>query len=144
MHYSIYDRLDRDLNQTKLSLNGIESNKLKCAKPELKIGFSEMVLCPFCLNWSEFAKFPKKKGFYSCPSCKNQMIFNTLFKIRKMGISEFAKWVFDYRLTGFFKKIPDFYKWNQNLIELGLSDDFWKQYHKLRDGYNYVCNKEEM
>lgn len=129
--YQISDKLDRDLNQTKLSSSGCVSNIAKYAKKDLQINFNEMVLCPFCLEWSEWHLFKRTKGFYECIHCHNHMTFKTAYNIRKMNPREFAKWVFDYRMNGFFSKI-NFQKWNNNLYEYGLSFEFWQEYKKLR------------
>jgi hypothetical protein len=48
-----------------------------------------------------------------------------------MNPKQFAKWVFEYRLSGFFSKI-NFKEWNQKLWELGVSQEFWEEYKLLR------------
>jgi hypothetical protein len=56
---------------------------------------------------------------------------NTLYFLSQMNISEFAQWVYNYRLNGFFDKI-DFANWNKQLKLNGISTEFWEEYRKYK------------
>lgn len=131
MDYKTTDKAERDKKQTILSLNGCSPNPHKYAIKEDESDLDTIVLCPFCLNSNPLWKFDKIFGLRTCPFCKNRMRQETLTK--NMSIEEFAKWVFDYRLSGFFGKIyPDFKTWNEKLYLLGMSHSFWEKYKQLR------------
>lgn len=131
--YKLRDNLFYDKNQTKLTNTGCTPNTFRFAEKVISIKYNENLICPFCLNIEIFGHFIKKrKNIFECPHCKNQMLKKTLDKIRKMNMSEFAKWVDDYSLSGFFSKI-NFESWNQKLYNLGLSYDFWEEYKRLKE-----------
>jgi hypothetical protein len=64
------------------------------------------------------------------------MKLKTLLFIQSCSNEEYAKWVFDYRLCGFFHKIKSgnnsFEKWNKKMKELGISYEFWEKYKQLK------------
>jgi hypothetical protein len=96
-------------------------------------------ICPFCLEESN--KFTiESHGLIKCSNCKVEMKIKTLLFVKDCSNSEYARWVFEYRLSGFFSKI-NFEKWNKKLKELGISYEFWETYKKLR-GDNLEDNKE--
>jgi len=64
------------------------------------------------------------------------MVLKTLDTIRKMEVKEFAFWVYEYRLNGFFKKI-DFKQWTQQLYLMGISKQFWEHYRNFK-GINII------
>jgi len=132
MSFKIAEKMDYDRKQTKLDAEGYKPNKAKYAKDFYEFDFNKKYLCPFCLELNEGYKFNSNHGYFRCPNCKNQMMLKTLNNILSMSNTEFAKWVFDYRLNGFWDKIPDFEKWNNNLYILGISREFWEEYKKLR------------
>ena len=121
-----------DKEQTQLDKNGCIPNPYKNAqKTYATFDFSKKVLCPFCLEYNEMFRFIKKRGFFICPVCGNDMMFRTL--VKEMDIPDFARWVFEYRLSGFFQKVyPSFKEWNNKLWNLGIAKEFWENYKKLR------------
>jgi len=91
--------------------------------------------CPFCLFYGRIEQFEFKtpKGNISkrleCPDCKNMMLRRTLEQ--KMNAEQYAEWVFDYRLSGFWQKC-NFKVWKERLYKLGLSHKFWEKYKLLK------------
>jgi hypothetical protein len=71
------------------------------------------------------------KALVECPNCKNKMRGNTLYFISQMSVPEFAQWVYNYRLNGFFDKI-DFDQWNKQLKLNGIVTEFWDSYRKYK------------
>jgi predicted metal-binding protein len=107
------------------------------------------VSCVFCLYTTNLQKFFKidAKGrtiaLVTCPECHNKMQLQTL--IKDMSIQEYAKFVYGYRLSGFWKKCP-FALFNQRLREIGASSEFWLEYKKLKGEYpeqNYSQEENE-
>jgi hypothetical protein len=133
MNYKTSEKLRYD-KQQMVFLNGrISENKNAYAIKALIINFNEKVLCPFCLNFELFSLFSKKGNLYTCPKCENKVMLKTLYNVRKMTAQDFAKWVFEYRLSGFFDKI-NFQEWNKKLFDVcfGFGFDFWEEYKKLK------------
>jgi transposase-like protein len=122
---------ETDKQQTKFVNGQIETNKSRVMIEKSKIDFSVKVLCPFCLNVNTLDKFKKDRAWYKCPKCNSLLIAKTCVSIIKMNPKQFAKWVFEYRLSGFFSKIK-FKEWTQKLYELGVSQEFWEEYKLLR------------
>jgi hypothetical protein len=128
----------QDKLQTILTENGIAPNPHKYAKiffiDKVKDSF---IFCPFCLKASQYSNYKIVTGFYECPFCKNKMSEKTLdmafdvFTSGNLTPIDFAKWVYGYRLNGFFKKI-DFTEWSKKLKELEIALEFWDEYHKLK------------
>ena len=93
------------------------------------------VSCVFCLYTTKLQKFFKTdaKGrtiaLVECPECHNKMRLKTL--LTDMTPQEYAKFVYGYRLSGFWQKCP-FAKFNQRLMALGVSREFWNEYKKLK------------
>lgn len=105
------------------------------------INESNYYLCPFCLEVSN-KYIIESHALIKCPNCNNQMKLKTLLFIKDCSNIEFAKWVFDYRLSGFFKKI-NFEKWSKKLKELGMSLEFWEEYKKLKCDNQEDNNKDK-
>jgi hypothetical protein len=104
------------------------------------INKSNSWICPFCLETSN--KFTiESHGLIKCPNCSNEMRVKTVLFIKDCSNKEYAEWVFNYRLSGFFKKI-NFEKWIKKLKELGISYDFWDEYKRLKGDYQQE-EKEE-
>jgi transposase-like protein len=131
MKYEQLWNSETDKQQTKFVNGEIETNKSRVMIEKSKIDFSVKVLCPFCLNVNTLDKFQKDRAWYKCPDCNQLLTVKTCVSIIKMNPKQFAKWVFEYRLSGFFGKI-DFKKWNTKLWELGVSKEFWEEYKLLR------------
>ena len=94
---------------------------------------SNFWICPFCLETSN--KFIiENKGLIKCPNCSNFMRLKTLLFVKDCTNKEYAKWVYEYRLSGFFKKI-NFEQWTKKLKELGIAYEFWEEYKKLKGFY---------
>lgn len=130
---ALYDKL-----QFRLGKNGITPNTFKYARKEVKdLIKNNRLLCPFCLEIFHLSDFIYINSLYKCKNCNNRITGKTLeivFKLlccEKPDIEGFAKWVYGYRLNGFFQKI-NFEKWNKNLHFLGFSYEFWDYYKKLK------------
>lgn len=126
---AFYDKL-----QTKLGSEGITPNNFKFAyvpvKDELQ---GKTLFCPFCLTSTKFENFKYVKGeLLECQVCKNRMRGKTLAYLSKIGMSEFAKWVYDYRINGFWEKVGDYKQWYKKLKILGLYDSFNENYKRIK------------
>jgi hypothetical protein len=137
-------QLEYDKKQTQFALDGeliINQKVIDDNTPiEALINSSNFWICPFCLETSN--KFIiENKGLIKCPNCSNLMKLKTLLFVKDCSNEEYAKWVFNYRLSGFFKKI-NFEKWISKMKELGMSYEFWEEYKKLK-GDNEKEEKEE-
>jgi len=92
-------------------------------------------MCPFCLHTDYLKAFmiPKKKGWSvrmaQCPECGNKMRMKTL--LAEWTPEQFAEWVYNYRLSGFWGKCP-FEKFNKRLKDIGWSERFWRRYKELK------------
>jgi hypothetical protein len=130
--YKIAEKMRYDKEQTQLTKKGCKSNPNNYAEKQYyDINFNKVVLCPFCLNYNELFKFIKNRGFFKCPNCLNDMILITL--IKEMSIEEFARWVYGYRLSGFWQKVyPNAKAWFKKLYDLGISKEFWNMYNRLK------------
>lgn len=134
-----FERAKYDKLQTKLNVNGTTPNDFKFAKiPLADILKEKATLCPFCLHQNFITHFIYNQGFYQCVFCKNKMTEKTILNMiqwftecNSPNIKEFAKWVYNYRLSGFFQKIQ-FKEWNEALKDLGLSYDFWGYYNQFK------------
>ena len=125
MKYEQLWNSETDKQQTKFVNGHIEANKSSVMLKKPIIDFNTRVLCPFCLNDDTLDKFRKDRAWFECPKCKNLLTLKTCANIIKMNPKQFAKWVFEYRLSGFFGKI-NFKEWNTKLWELGVSQEFWE------------------
>jgi hypothetical protein len=99
------------------------------------INESNYWICPFCLETSN--KFIiENKGLIKCPNCLISMKMKTLLFIKDCSNKEYARWVYEYRLSGFFFKLKSgnnsFEKWNKKMKELGFSYEFWEEYKRLK------------
>lgn len=115
-----------DIRQIKLVPNG--STNLE----ETLIALNEKFFCPFCLhldNYNKFIKSDKRIDLIVCPRCKIEMMKSTL--TNEMTVEEFARWVFDYALKGFWKKC-DFEYFNWRLKQLEIAQRFWDKYKALK------------
>jgi len=59
------------------------------------------------------------------------MRVKTILYIQECSNQEYARWVYEYRLSGFFKKI-NFDLWAKKLKDLGIAYEFWEEYKKLK------------
>jgi uncharacterized CHY-type Zn-finger protein len=131
MKYEQQIRTQEDKYQTVFQNGQIIQNKSFLIINNPTIDFTKKVLCPFCLNVNTLDKFKKDRAWYICPNCKQLLTVKTCVSIMKMNPKQFALWVFNYRLSGFFGKIK-FKEWTQKLYELGVSQEFWEEYKSLR------------
>lgn len=96
-----------------------------------------MTTCPFCLGYSRLRAFLQstKKGFNrkagKCPLCGKGANLDTLIKMETWTAEEYAKFVFDYRSSGFWQKI-NFSQWKDRLKIMGWTQIFWDAYKQLR------------
>jgi hypothetical protein len=99
------------------------------------INESKFYFCPFCLERTN-KYIIKNKALIECPNCLVNFKLKTLLFIQDCTNEEYAKWVFDYRLSGFFFKLKSgnnsFDKWNKKMKELGIYYKFWEEYKKLK------------
>jgi len=104
------------------------------------VNFNELVMCPFCLFQGKLSQFliSTKKGISQgkaqCPECHNGMLMKSLWS--DMNAKEYAKWVYGYSKSGFWKKCP-FNTWKARLKKVGWSYDFWNTYKGLK-GTDYA------
>lgn len=93
--------------------------------------------CPFCLSYHRLRAFliSTKKGFDrgtgKCPSCGLKMHLKTLVSMEKWTPEEYARFVFDYRSSGFWQKI-NFATWKNRLRLMKWTERFWNEYKLLR------------
>jgi len=96
-----------------------------------------MTTCPFCLGYSRLRAFLQstKKGFNRktgrCPLCGKGANLTTLVAMETWTPEEYAKFVFDYRSSGFWQKI-NFNQWKDRLKIMGWTRQFWDTYKELR------------
>lgn len=129
-----------DKQQSILSGTGIKPNPHNYAK--IKITYSILderkVFCPFCLINLPLNNFliTVKKGIHQslgkCPNCENEILLKTLDNLNVMTMKEFAKFIFDYRLNGFWDKAP-FEQFKSRLKEFEDYQDFWDEYKRLKE-----------
>ena len=88
-------------------------------------------------------EFKTPKGKVSkrrrCPECNNSMLERTL--TAEMTAEEYASFVFDYSLSGFWQKVK-FGQFCERLRKLGISYEFWKKYKELK-GKGYMEEEKE-
>lgn len=93
------------------------------------------VTCPFCLHQAKLRQFliSTKKGISTaralCRNCNNTMNMNSL--TNEMTIEEYARWCFNYSLSGFWQKVP-FTRWSTRLREFGWAREFWDNYKRFK------------
>ena len=138
-------QLEYDKKQMQFALDGtliINQKVINEQTPLISlINEQNYWICPFCLENSN--KFIiENKGLIKCPNCSNFMKLKTLLFIKDCSNFEYAQWVFDYRLSGFFKKI-NFELWIKKMHELGMSCEFWEKYKELK-GESEKENKDEI
>lgn len=99
------------------------------------INKSNYWICPFCLVLSNNFTI-ENKGLIVCNNCLIGMRLKTLLFIKDCSNIEYANWVFNYRLSGFFAKLKSgnnsFEKWNKKMKDNGMSYEFWEEYKKLK------------
>jgi hypothetical protein len=136
MDYKDREKAECDIKQCILNPDGsVSKNPRKYAKQIIEKDFTLVVMCPFCLNTTELWRFNFIRGLRRCPNCLNQMRLETLIKIK--SLTEFVKFVFNYRLEGFWNKVyPSFDEWNKKLYGLHLNREFWEEYKKLKGDSN--------
>lgn len=134
-------QIREDIQQMKLNPDlSIQKNTYLLAQKQPNIKYDEVVLCPFCLKSYELSRFRIDKGFRVCPNCNSRLKLSTLSEIN--NLEKFVKFVFGYRLNGFWDKIcldveqisrdARFNEWNNRLYSLGLSSVFWDRYKELK------------
>ena len=100
-----------------------------------QLDLMQEVSCVFCLHTTKLQKFFKTdaKGrtiaLVECPECHNKMRLKTL--LEDMTPEQYAKFVYGYRLSGFWQKCP-FALFNKRLRAMGISNEFWSEYKKLK------------
>lgn len=134
-----------DKQQTQFSLDGTVQLNQKLIDEntplEALINKQNKYLCPFCLEESN--KFTiESHALIKCPNCLNQMKLKTLIFIKECSNQDYARWVFEYRLSGFFKKV-NFEKWSKKLKDLGIALEFWDEYKKLKGDINPESEPKE-
>jgi hypothetical protein len=164
---SLYDKSQRmmyDKQQTVLTPNtlfGVSPNFRSFAEKHLSytIFDERKIFCPFCLGQYQINAFliSTKKGTINkllglCPDCKNEMQLKTLDSLVKMTMKEFARWCFEYRLSGFWGKVTRgfsgsegdvyFKEFNRRLKHFENYEDFWLTYKNLK-GYDDKDNNGE-
>jgi hypothetical protein len=127
-------QLEYDKKQLQFAIDGslIINQKIMDEKAPIDaiINNSKFWICPFCLETSN--KFTiEAHGLVKCPNCENLMKVKTILFVKDCSNKQYANWVFNYRLSGFFKKI-NFEKWTKKLKELGIVYEFWDEYKKLK------------
>lgn len=142
MNYKEQEKVAYDVYQRQFAIDGdltviLVKNNMSFAEIPITdlLKFEKIWFCPFCLTESN--KFIQDRQFIKCNNCNNLMTKKTLLFIKNCSNEEFAKWVYNYRQSGFFQgffqKIkPDFKTWLQKLYELGISYEFWETYKKLK------------
>ena len=132
-------QLEYDKKQMQFAIDGtlIINQKFIDEKTPIDalINNSNFWMCPFCLETSN--KFIiENKGLIKCFNCLNGMRMKTLLFVKDCSNKEYAKWVYEYRLSGFFSKLNSgnnsFEKWNKKMKELGFSYEFWDEYKRLK------------
>ena len=132
-------QLEYDKKQMQFSLDGtlIKNQRIVNEQTPIDalINDKNFWICPFCLETSN--KFIiENKGLIKCPNCLNGMRIKTLLFVKECSNQEYARWVYEYRLSGFFSKLnsgnSSFEKWNKKMQELGFSTEFWDEYKKLK------------
>lgn len=145
LSYKDIQKLEYDKKQMQFSIDGslIINSKVidECTPIHILINKDNYYLCPFCLeNHNNFSV--ESHGLVKCSKCNNQMKPKTLIFVTHCTNEEFAKWVFEYRLSGFFKKI-NFVQWNKKLKELGIAKEFWDEYKKFKGDISEYDKPEE-
>lgn len=144
MDYESEQKIKSDILQTFFSNNGkIEKNKRKFATLELKDLIKDKnLICPFCLQIGKLNKFPFSKGLFKCTNCQNKMTRKTLKNMfdwfnsgYDIDVIAYAKWVYEYRLNGFWQKIISFEQFNKRLYEEKILRQFWDEYKRLKGEY---------
>jgi hypothetical protein len=132
-------KLEYDKRQMQFAIDGtliINKRIINEKTPILAlINEAKYWICPFCLETSN--KFIiENKGLIKCPNCLINMKIKTLLFVKDCTNQEYAKWVYEYRLSGFFTKLKSgnnsFEKWNKKMQELGINYEFWEEYKKLK------------
>lgn len=134
-------QLKEDRHQTLFSTNPaeiIQENKYKYAKiTEKGIDPFRNTTCPFCLSYVRLRLFliSNKKGYDrglgKCPECGQKMKLKTLVMMETCEPEEYAKFVFEYRRSGFWQKIK-FASWKDRLKIMKWTKRFWDEYKRLR------------
>lgn len=129
-------KMEADKSQTMLDFSHQSGAKVRGEEPTTSVyPITTKFMCPFCLYIDNIYKFRvKTKEGYSekrarCPDCDNLMQIRSLTK--PMSIEEYAEWVFNYSLSGFWEKCP-YKKFRERMWKLGWSRRFWKKYKELK------------
>lgn len=136
--YLIQERAKIDKWQTMFDKGYIVMNFRKGTIEEFFLNSEKYFICPFCLTANPQLKFLlKEKNHYvaSCPNCKQNVHFKTLFALMRGTAEDYANFVYGYRLSGFWDKVyPNFETWKKNLHNLGFgfSTEFWNRYKELK------------
>lgn len=128
-----------DEAQMTFGKNGDVAARKRVKVESQTINTQKLVFCPFCLEGNIVQKFlvSTKKGISQskalCPECHTGMLLRTL--LRKWTVEDYARWVFDYRRSGFWQKVKEgagFDKFNKNLKEKDWLQPFWDHYKALK------------
>jgi len=144
-------QLEYDKKQMQFAIDGslIINQKIINEQTPLTalINKSNYWICPFCLVTSNNFTI-ENKGIVVCQNCLIGMKMKTLLFIKDCSNEAYARWVYEYRLSGFFKKLKSgnnsFEKWIEKMKELGISYEFWEEYKKLKADYNKTELEEKI
>jgi len=163
--YTISEKMRYDKRQTLLTENGITGNDKSYAvrSNSYTIFDCRKVLCPFCLSYNQINKFlimntgkstknTINKLLGKCPNCQNSLQLITLDSLSSMSVHDFAFWVYEYRLNGFWSKVVRghikgsseaekyFKEWSKkaNLLSDSVHDkmNFWDWYKIFKGDYD--------
>jgi hypothetical protein len=143
------EQIEFDKKQMQFAIDGtliINQKVINEATPlYVLINEKNYYICPFCLEKTNQYKI-KNKGLISCPNCLIDMKLKTLLFIQDCSNEEYAKWVFEYRLSGFFTKLKSgknsFENWNKKMKDLGIAYEFWEKYKQLKGSDNQTDKKD--
>lgn len=134
--YVRQEKIRKDKQQMKLGETGkINTSTSAHIEPKITVNFNEEVACPFCLYAAKLSAFlivgkdGYQQGKAHCPECKNNMMMKSLYN--EWTAKDYADWVFNYRLSGFWSKCP-FAKWKERLYKMGWAGAFWTRYKDLK------------
>jgi hypothetical protein len=144
-------QLQYDKHQTQFAIDGslIINQKVIDEQTPLTalINKNNYWICPFCLIESNNFTI-ENKGLIICQNCLIGMRLKTLLFIKDCSNIDYAKWVFEYRLSGFFAKLKSgnnsFEKWNKKMQDLGISYEFWDKYNSLKCEYIDDENRDKL
>ena len=144
-------KAERDPKQMVMAPNRLVGCKPRQPVLNIHMSFTNIKYrCPFCLYIGAINEFyiQTKKGVSQkrarCPDCNTLMYMRSLTK--HMTVEEYAEWVFNYSLSGFWKKCP-YEKFKTRMKKLGWSRRFWDRYRALigeKQGTSYEEYQQSM